>query len=158
MVFKINCHSYAYLSHLEIEMKRKFYVMNNQFMPKHADDMTGRNMWQRIYPKYQPKENFRDGIAKVYQIHAHAKFTVIVRSSFIRLHVHPTTSIIPCYRSYFSSICGSYRRIPSNSDLSYDRKRERTVKPRNYLYQKVRPRINDEVTPTLIVHSCMFDK
>lgn len=139
MIFKINCHSYAYLSHLEIEMKRKFYVMNDQFIPRHINGMTDRDMWQRIYPKYQSKENFQDGLAKVYQIHAHGKFTVIVRSSFIRLHVHPTTSIIPCYRLYFPSICGSYRSISRNDDLSYDRKRENTV------------------TQTFIVHSCMFD-
>ena len=127
-------------------------------MPKHStNDMTGMEMWKKIYSKYQPRENFRHGIAKVYQIHAHGKFTVIVRSSFIRLHIHPTTPMNPCYRSHFSSICGSDMSVPVNTGISYDRKRERIGKPLNSFYQKVRQMIKDEVTSTVIVHSCIFD-
>ena len=119
--------------------------------------MNGMEMWKRISSKHQSRQNFRNGIAKVYQIHAHGKFTVIVRSSYIRLHyTHPTTPMNPCYRFHFSSICSSVMGAPARTDFSYDRKRERTGKSWNSFYQKVRQMVKTEVTPTLIVHSCMF--
>lgn len=93
------------------------------------------------------KQNYHDEIAKVYEINTHGKFTVIVRSSFIRLHVYPTTKIKPCY---LSSICDT----DMNINLPYGYKKR---KPWKSFYGKIRKLMKEEITPTLIVHSCMFN-
>lgn len=76
-------------------MKRKLYFNNEQFVKTNPNNDI-RNKQKKFF-KHKSKEEYANEISKVYEINTHRKFTVIVRSSFLRLHIHPTTNPNPCY-------------------------------------------------------------
>jgi hypothetical protein len=116
-------------------MKRKLHLNSKQFIQTYSND--------DIRDIETLKEKYRNEIAKVYEINTHGKFTVIIRSSFIRLHVYPTTTMDPCYLFDLSAIC--------------DQKQDRKRKTWKSFYGKVRKLIKNEVTSTMIIHSCTFN-
>jgi len=120
---------------------------------------------QKKFFKHKSKEEYSNEIAKVYEINTHGKFTVIVRSSFLRLHVHPTTNINPCYLYDLSPICDSDVFLQSNLNHNdyLDRNRKRNKWKSLYgkirkLVMKNKKTIKDQVSSTFIVYTCMFNQ
>jgi hypothetical protein len=136
-------------------MNRKLHFNNKPFIQTYSNnDIRDIETLKQKYLRYRSKEKHRNEIAKVYEINTHGKFTVIVRSSFIRLHVYPTTTINPCYLLDLSSLCNSEMSVQSNLNLEHDRVRERKRKTWKSFYGKV---IKNEVISTLIIDSCMIN-
>jgi hypothetical protein len=75
-------------------MKRKLYFVKTN---PNNDIRNIETLKQKKFFKHKSKEEYANEISKVYEINTHRKFTVIVRSSFLRLHIHPTTNPNPCY-------------------------------------------------------------
>ncbi|CAF4580711.1 unnamed protein product [Rotaria sp. Silwood1] len=88
---------------------------------------------------YKSKEEYTNQLDKIYEINLHGKFTVIVRRSFVRLHVHPTTHVNPCYLYDLSSICDSEMIGKSNLIDNYSYLDEnRKEKKRKLIHRKMR--------------------
>jgi hypothetical protein len=80
---------------------------------KHKQSFMSENKWRLINTKdathdlrllkkdakiqYQMKQDYMNDIAKVYEIDARGRFTMIVRTSFMRLPVQLTTTSHICY-------------------------------------------------------------
>ncbi|CAF4686192.1 unnamed protein product [Rotaria sp. Silwood1] len=86
-----------------------------------------------------PFKEYTNQLDKIYEINLHGKFTVIVRRSFVRLHVHPTTHVNPCYLYDLSSICDSEMIGKSNLIDNYSYLDEnRKEKKRKLIHRKMR--------------------
>ncbi|CAF3449088.1 unnamed protein product [Rotaria sp. Silwood1] len=122
-------------------MKKKFFFNNRQFIQtKSNNDIRGMKMFkQKKSLNYKSKEEYTNQLDKIYEINLHGKFTVIVRRSFVRLHVHPTTHVNPCYLYDLSSICDSEMIGKSNLIDNYSYLDEnRKEKKRKLIHRKMR--------------------
>jgi hypothetical protein len=80
-------------------MTRTLYFKNKQFIQKNPNnDIRDVETLKQKYLRYKDKEEYPNEIAG---INTHG----IVRSSFFRLDIHPTTSVDPCYLYDLPSIC-----------------------------------------------------
>ncbi|CAF2113924.1 unnamed protein product [Rotaria magnacalcarata] len=105
------------------------------------------------YFNSKPNEQYTNELAKVYEINTHGKFTVIVRRSFIRLHIRPTTNINPCYSYDVSSMCDSEVLVQSNRTRNYDWKLNRKGKRRTPMHRSMQILITTVKTSSnFIVH------
>jgi len=144
-------------------MKRKLYFDNKRFIQTNPNTNNIRDiesLEQKKYLRYKSKEGYTNEIAKVYEINTHGKFTIIVRSSFLRLPVHSTTNINPCYSYDLSSKCDSEVFLQSdlnnNHYLVRDRKRKTWKSLHGKLVMKNKKSVEKEESSTFIVHACMF--
>jgi len=147
-------------------MKRKLYFNNKQFIKTNPnnDIRNIETLKQKNFLKDKSKEEYDNELAKVYEINTHGKFTVIVRSSFLRLHIHPTTNTNPCYSYDLSSICDSEVFLQSNLNRNNYLDRDKKRKKWELLYEKLRKlimknreSIKHDMPSTFIVHTCMFN-
>ena len=134
-------------------MKRRLYFNNERFIQTNSDnDMRNIDILKQKYLRYKSKANYRNSLAKIYEIDLHGKFTVIVRRLFVPLHVRSTTNIYPCYSTDSSSLCDS-----AISLRLHERKKERKGKTWKSFYGKVGKWMKHEVISTVFIHSCMFN-
>jgi hypothetical protein len=138
-------------------MKRKLYFDNKRFIQTNSNNNNIRDiesLEQKKYLRYKSKEGYTNEIAKVYEINTHGKFTIIVRSSFLRLPVHSTTNINPCYSSKCDSEVFLQSDLNNNHYLVRDRKRKKWKS----LHGKLVKSIEKGESSTVIVHACMFNQ
>lgn len=121
-------------------MRRKLYFNNKQFI---NNDI--RYIESLGHQKF--KEEYDNDKARVYEINTHGKFTIIVRTSYLRVHVTPRININPCHLYDLSSICES--NLNDNQHLVRERKRKKW----KLLHEKLRKLFKNEITSTFI---CMF--
>ncbi|CAF3387886.1 unnamed protein product, partial [Rotaria sp. Silwood2] len=114
-------------------MKRKFIQTN---WNNNIRDM--KNFEQKKSLNYKSKEEYTNQLDKTYEINLHGKFTVIIRRSFLRLHIRPTTYINPCYLYDLSSMCDSEMVLPSNLIDNLDLDKNRIGKKRKSIHRKMR--------------------
>ncbi|CAF3209407.1 unnamed protein product [Rotaria socialis] len=105
------------------------------------------------YFNSKPNEQYTNELAKVYEIDTRGKFTVIVRRSFVRMHIRPTTNINPCYSYDVSSMCDSEVLLQSNRTRNYDWKQNRKGKRRTPIHRSMQILITTiKTSSNLIVH------
>ena len=122
--------------------KKRRKAMRRDQQPRNDED----------YFNHPSKEDDLNEIAKVYHINTYGQFTVIVRSSLIRLRLRPTTKSQACYS------CDLNKAFPSPAHGYFDPSRKRkqwrmmNERTRKFIFSNRKP-----IAPsTTIVYSCML--
>lgn len=138
-----------------MKMRRKFNLFNRQLNQESLNSDT-KDSQPTEYSNYKSNEQPPNELAKVYEINTHGKFTVIVRRSFIRLHIRPTTRVYPCFIYDLSSICSSEMFLKSNLSLNYYLRQNRKGKKKKLMHENLKTVVTtNKKSSTFIIQECM---
>ena len=107
------------------------------------------------YLQYPPKEDDLNEISKVYHINTYGRFTVIVRSSFVRLRLRPTTKSHVCYSCDSNNVF----RSPMHGSFDGSRKRKQRIMMNDRTKQFIianRKSLAQRSPPTTVIYSRML--
>ena len=107
------------------------------------------------YLQYPSKEDDLNEISKVYHINTYGRFTVIVRSSFVRLRLHPTTKSHACY----SCDSNNAFRSPVHGSFDASRRRKQWIMMNERTKQFIvanRKSLAQRSPPTTVIYSRML--